>query len=83
MEDQTRITRLMDNLIEKIVINCMDTSMVQNSKDISTCRFYNPTFRYMTNRLYINLGRNGLIEERELIEKFNHILALIDQEIIK
>ena len=83
LEDQTRVTRLMDNLIEKIVTTCMDTSIVQNSKDISSCRFYNPTFRHMTQRLYINLGKNGLIEERELIEKFNHILTLLDKEIKK
>jgi hypothetical protein len=83
LEDQIRITRLMDNLIEKIVTSCMDTSIVQNSRDISICRFYNPTFRHMTQRLYMNLGNNGLIEERELIEKFNHILTLIDQEIKK
>ena len=83
LEDQIRITRLMDNLIEKIVTNCMDTSIVQNSKDISSCRFYNPTFRHMTQRLYFNLGKNGLIEERELIEKFNYILTLIDKEIKK
>ena len=83
LEDQTKITRLMDNLIEKIVTTCMDTSNVKNSKDISSCRFYNPTFRHMTQRLYINLGNNGLIEERELIEKFKHILTLIDQEIKK
>ncbi|UAM99082.1 hypothetical protein K8354_04455 [Polaribacter litorisediminis] len=83
LEDQIRITGLMDNLIEKIVTACMDTSIFQNSKDISTCRFYNPTFRHMTQRLYINLGKNGLIEERALIEKFNHILVLIDEEIKK
>jgi hypothetical protein len=81
LEDQVSIERDRRDYIRSIFIR---TSKITNGKYEGIRfkdRYDDPEFRIMVNMLYLVIRRSGLNEERELLETFKHIQALIEQEI--
>ena len=81
LEDQVIIERDRNDYIRSIFIR---TSKVTNGKYDGIRfkdRYDDPEFRIMVKMLYLSNRGTGLDEERELLETFKHIQALLEQEI--
>jgi Family of unknown function (DUF6090) len=81
LEDQVIIERDRNDYVRSIFIR---TSTVIDGKYEGIKfknRYDDPEFRIMVKMLYVTFRRNGLYEERELLETFKHIESLIEQEI--
>ncbi len=83
LEDQQKIDNTIDDYIRSIYISTSSIVDGKNQGSNHKARYDNSEFRIMVKRLFLTYRRNGLIEERELLETLNHILTLIDQEVEK